>query len=158
MTVSRTRGSVSKRRRNARQKAMQAMYQWDFDNGEQTVWAIFAQFRDLQNMEWVDVDYFQELFFYAVENCADIDARLEDCLDRPMARIDPVERGVLRVAAAEMLTRLDIPYRVIVTEALEITKLFGSDQGHRYVNGVLDKLARSVRSVEYKMHEKKPDQ
>ncbi len=136
---------------------MQAMYQWDFDHGEQPVWTIFAQFRDLQNMDWVDVDYFQELFFYSVENCAEIDAKLEACLDRPMDRIDPVERGVLRVACAEMLARLDIPYRVIVTEALEITKLFGSDQGHRYVNGVLDKLARSVRSIEYEMQGKDAD-
>lgn len=128
---------------------MQAMYQWDFDDDGQSVHAIFAQFRDMQNMEWVDVDYFQELFFYSVEHCADIDAKLEDCLDRPMDRIDPVERGVLRVACAEMLSRLDIPYRVIVTEALEITKLFGSDQGHRYVNGVLDKLARKLRGIEY---------
>jgi N utilization substance protein B len=157
VTASRTRGSVSKRRRNARQKAMQAMYQWDFDNGEQSAWTIFSQFRDLQNMDWVDVDYFQELFFYSVEHCADIDAKLEDCLDRPMTRVDPVERGVLRVACAEMLSRLDIPYRVIVTEALEITKLFGSDQGHRYVNGVLDKLARSVRSIEHQMHSKDAD-
>lgn len=154
MTDQRTRGSVSKRRRNARQKAMQAMYQWDFDRGEQTVWCIFEQFRDLQNMQWVDVDYFQELFFYAVEHSELIDEKLDEFLDRPIERVDPVERGVMRVACAELLCRLDIPYRVVVNEALEITKLFGSDQGHKYVNGVLDKLARSVRAVEYKMHDK----
>jgi len=144
-----TRGSLGKRRRNARQKAVQALYQWDFDTDGATVWAIFEQFTDLQNMDWVDVEYFRELFFYAVEHVDLIDEHMVECLDRPMERIDPVERSVLRIATAELLCRLDIPYRVSVNEAIEISKTFGSEPGVKYVNGVLDKLAARLRPVEY---------
>lgn len=149
------RGSVAKRRRNARQKAMQALYQWDFDTEANSVTAIIEQFCEFQNMERVDVDYFTEVFLYVAKNIDVVDQSIVEHTDRPLDRLDPVERSVLRVACSEFMCRLDIPYKVIVNEALEITKLFGADQGHKFVNGVVDKMAAQHRSLEYRAD--KPD-
>ncbi|MGB3047897.1 transcription antitermination factor NusB, partial [Dokdonella sp.] len=71
-------------------------------------------------------------------------------IDREIAEVDPIERAVMRIAAYELRHRPDVPYRVIINEALEVTKRFGADQGHTYVNGVLDKLAGEWRAVEYR--------
>ncbi len=145
-----TRGSLAKRRRNARQKAMQALYQWDFDSEAASVADIVTQFCNLQNMERVDVEYFEELVGYVADNLDDIDAGIAAVADdRTIDELDPVERAVLRVACAELKTRLDIPFRVVLNEAVEIAKLFGAEQGHKFVNGVVDKLAADIRSVEY---------
>ena len=145
-----SRGSIAKRRRNARQKAMQALYQWDFDSEGSSVIEIIDQFCELQNMERVDVEYFKEVFLYVAKNLDSVDSAIVDYIERPMGRLDPVERSVLRVACAEFMCRPDTPYKVIVNEALEITKLFGADQGYKFVNGVVDKLAARLRPVEHK--------
>ncbi|KAJ0336102.1 hypothetical protein COL154_014375, partial [Colletotrichum chrysophilum] len=79
---------------------------------------------------------------------AELDAGLAPSLDRDIARVDPIERAVLRLAADELKQRLDVPYRVVLTEAVEVAKRLGSEQGHTYVNGVLDKLAHAWRSGE----------
>lgn len=147
--MQKSRGSVAKRRRNARQKAMQALYQWDFDMESQSISHIVDQFCELQNMDRVDVDYFKELFFYAAKNLADVDALIAPHLDRPMERLDPVEKSVLRITASELCCRLDTPYRIVVNEAVEIAKLFGAEQGHKFVNGIVDKLAANIRRIEY---------
>ena len=150
------RGSVAKRRRNARQKAMQALYQWDFDADGSSVTDIIDQFCSMQNMERVDVEYFKEVFLFVAKNLGKVDEAIGEHIDRPMERLDPVERSVLRVACAEFMCRLDTPYRVVVNESLEITKLFGADQGHKFVNGVVDKLAAQHRAVEYEADSLKP--
>lgn len=151
-----SKGSVAKRRRNARQKAMQALYQWDFDSDGNSVTDIIDQFCTMQNMERVDVDYFKEVFLFVSKNLDKVDESIAEHIDRPMDRLDPVERSVLRVACGEFMCRLDTPYKVIVNEALEITKLFGADQGHKFVNGVVDKLAAQHRVVEYKADSSSP--
>ncbi len=144
------RGSLAKRRRNARQKAMQALYQWDFDSEAASVSDIVAQFCDLQNMERVDVEYFEALVEYVADHLEEIDGHItEQASDRQIDDLDPVERAVLRVACAELKSRLDIPFRVVLNESVEIAKLFGADQGHKFVNGVVDKLAAQLRQVEY---------
>jgi len=148
--MQKSRGSVAKRRRNARQKAMQALYQWDFDSDTQSISRIVDQFCELQNMEKVDVDYFKELFFYATKNLDTVDKHIEPHLDRPMERLDPVEKSVLRIACAELCCRLDTPYKVVVNEAVEVAKLFGAEEGHKFVNGIVDKLAGGIRRTEYK--------
>lgn len=145
----RERGSLAKRRRNARQKALQALYQWDFDQNAASIEEIVAQFCELQNMEWVDVDFFAQLATHVTEHLQVIDQSIVDHADREIAELDPVERAILRVAGAELRCRIDIPYKVIVNEAVEIAKAFGADQGHKYVNGVVDKMAADIRSVEY---------
>ncbi|OED38267.1 hypothetical protein AB833_20135 [Chromatiales bacterium (ex Bugula neritina AB1)] len=154
--VQKTRGSTAKRRRNARQKTMQALYQWDFDPDHQSVTDIFKQFCELQNMDKVDTEYFEEIFFYTAKNLDVIDGHITAHLDRPIDSLDPVERSVLRVACSELLCRLDIPYKVVVNEALEINKSFGADQGHKFVNGVIDKLAAALRVVEYRANAPDP--
>ena len=145
----RKRGSTPKRRRGARQKAMQALYQWDFDRAAQEPAHIVRQFCDLQNMAKVDVEYFEALFLYATEHSDEIDAEISSHMERPLEQLDPVERSVLRICCTELMTRLDAPYKVVVNEALEISKDFGADKGYRYINGIADKLAASLRKTEY---------
>jgi len=129
---------------------MQALYQWDFDQSAATIETIVQQFCDLQNMERVDVEFFTELTSHVTGNLAEIDAHIVAHADRELANHDPVERAILRVAGAELLCRLDVPYKIVVNEAVEIAKEFGADQGHKYVNGVVDKMAADIRTVEYK--------
>jgi N utilization substance protein B len=74
---------------------------------------------------------------------------LHPFLDRPLAQVDPVERAILRIGGYELMQRPDIPYRIIINEAVELAKLFGAEQGHRFINGVLDKLAHVVRKAEF---------
>jgi len=115
----RKRGSNAKRRRGARQKAMQALYQWDFDQASNKPDQVIRQFRDMQNMEKVDVDYFEALFNYAVENTAEIDTEISQHLDRELGQLDPIERSVLRICCAELKTEPATPYKVVVNEAVQ---------------------------------------
>jgi len=110
---------------------------------------IIQQFRDMQNMDKVDVEYFEALFLYATEHTTEIDTEISSHMDRSLDQIDPIERSVLRICCTELMTRLDAPYKVVVNEALEISKNFGADKGYRYINGIADKLAASLRKVEY---------
>lgn len=145
----RKRGSTATRRRGARQKAMQALYQWDFDQAAQTPEQVVQQFCEMQNMDRVDVEYFTALFTGAAENVAEIDAEIGKHLDRDLKQLDPIERSVLRICCVELKDKLETPYKVIVNEALEISKDFGADKGYRYINGIADKLAMALRSIEY---------
>ena len=81
---------------------------------------------------------------------AAIDAAIEPHLDRTLDGVDPVERAILRIATYELQTHLDIPYRVVINEAVELAKMFGADQGHKFVNGIMDKMAAQLRAVEVK--------
>jgi N utilization substance protein B len=95
-----------------------------------------------------DPELFKQLL-YGVPACLKgLDARLQPALDRPIERVDPVERAILRAGAYELLYIPSVPYRVVINEAVDLAKLLGAEQGHRYVNGVLDRLARSVRGAE----------
>ena len=145
----RKRGSNARRRRGARQKAMQALYQWDFDQAANKPEQVIRQFREMQNMEKVDVDYFEALFSYAVENTEAIDSDISPHLDRELSQLDPIERSVLRICCTELKTEPATPYKVVVNEAVEISKDFGADSGYRYINGIADKLAAALRSVEH---------
>ena len=99
-------------------------------------------------MDVADLPYFEQLVRGVVKGHAELDAALADCLDRPMEQVDGIERAVLRIAALELRDRLDVPYRVILNEAIEIAKRFGADHGHTYVNGVLDHAALEWRAAE----------
>lgn len=136
----------SQQRRQSRRRALQALYQWDITNDD--VRDIDAQFLASQDMSKADVGYFQELLHAVPAALTDIDAELQACLDRDVSRLDPIERNVLRIAAHELRSRPDIPYRVIINEAVELTKAFGAEQGHKYVNGVLDTIAQKLRGNE----------
>jgi len=140
--------SRTQQRRYARERALQALYQWDVGNAEST--EVREQFLLTQDMSRVDVDYFVELFNGVSHDPDKVDTAMVDALDRPLDDLDPIERAVLRVAVFELTHRPDIPARVVINEGVEITKRFGADKGHRYVNGVLDKLAKLLRPLEMK--------
>jgi N utilization substance protein B len=111
---------------------------------------IIDQFKHEQEMEIADLDYFEDLLVNIEKHCKDLDDAISPHLDRAIESVDPIERAVLRLGAYELIHRLDVPYRVVINEAIETTKRFGADFGHTYVNGVLDKLAKQVRGAEYR--------
>ena len=111
---------------------------------------IDSQFRTEQDMSKVDVDYFSEILHGVPKIIDELDAIIEPYMDRKMQEVDPVERAILRLAAYELQQRIDIPYRVVINEAIVLAKAFGSDNSHTFVNGVLDKAARQVRQAEIK--------
>jgi transcription antitermination protein NusB len=133
-------------RSRARRRALQALYAWQLSGSHMN--AVIDQFRHEQDMEVADLEYFEDLLRGVETNVAALDESLRPHIDREVAQIDPIERAVLRLAAYELKYRPDVPYRVIINEAIEVTKRFGADHGHSYVNGVLDKLAVDLRSVE----------
>ncbi len=131
---------------------MQALYQWQL--GGQDLGEIEVQFFQEQDMRKVDTDYFRELLHRIPATLSDLDARLTPLLDRPLKQIDPVERAILRIGAYELNSHLEIPWRAVINEAVELAKMFGAEQGHKYVNSVLDRLARDLRAVEIAAPEK----
>jgi len=133
-------------RSRARRRALQALYAWQLSGSHMN--AVIEQFRHEQDMEVADLDYFEDLLHGVEKHVAELDASLRPYLDREVAEVDPIERAALRLAAYELKHRPDVPYRVVINEAIEVTKRFGADHGHSYVNGVLDKLAGELRSAE----------
>jgi N utilization substance protein B len=130
----------------ARRYAMQAIYQWQLT--KQDLSLIDAQFLTEQDMSKVDVVYFQELLHHTLNRSDTISAALEPYLERSMEQVDPVEKAILWIAGYELLYRLDVPYRVIINEAVELAKRFGAEQSHRFVNSALDKAAHQLRARE----------
>lgn len=133
-------------RSRARRRALQAVYAWQLSGSSMN--KVLEQFRDEQDMEIADLEYFEDLLRGLEAHLAQVDEALAPFIDRPLEQVDPIERGVLRLAVYELLHRLDVPYRVIINEAIEIAKRFGSEHGHTYVNGVLDRAAAGLREVE----------
>ncbi len=144
MTESGRRSSHHARTR-ARRTALQALYQWEL--GQQALEDIEAQFRAAQDMRKVDVDYFKELLYQVAGHVDELDAQMAPLLDRPLRQLGPVERAILRIGAYELAFRPELPWRVVIDEGIELAKMFGAEQSHRYVNGVLDKLSGRVREV-----------
>jgi len=133
-------------RSRARRRALQAVYAWQMSGSHMN--AVIEQFRHEQDMEVADLEYFEDLLHGVATNVQAIDAVIKPHVDRDVAQIDPIERAALRLAAYELKYRVDVPYRVVINEAIEVTKRFGADHGHSYVNGVLDKLAGELRADE----------
>ena len=132
-------------RRKARRLVLQALYQWQMTQDPPA--EIEKQFRaEFQGKyDWA---YFHELLTSVVSSVADIDEQLDPLLDRPLRTLDPVEKALLRMGTFELRNRIDIPYRVVINEAVELAKVFGATDGYKYVNGILDKLARELRPSE----------
>ena len=133
-------------RTRAREFAMQALYQHLVGRNELA--AIDAFTRDLVGFHKADSAHYDALLHGCVADCTALDADLMPLLDRPMAEISPVEHAVLWIGAYEFKNCLDVPYRVVINECIELAKAFGSTDGHKYVNGVLHKMAPSLRSTE----------
>lgn len=142
----RTDGIDPAARSRSRRRALQAVYAWQMSDAD--IDHVIAQFRHEQDMEVADQAYFEDLLRGVAGHVDELDAGLLPHLDRPVAQVDPIERAALRLAAYELKFRPDVPYRVILNEAIEVTKRFGADHGHTYVNGVLDKLADDWRTLE----------
>jgi len=134
-------------RSRARRRALQAVYAWQMSGN--TMGRVIDEFRHEQDMEVADIEYFEDLLRGVNEHCAELDAGLAPFLDRDIAQVDPIERAALRLAAYELRHRIDVPYRVVINEAIEVTKRFGAEHGHTYINGVLDKFAARERAAEY---------
>lgn len=128
----------------SRRLALQAIYQWQMTG--QDLDEIEVQFFGDENRHKADMSYFHELL-HRVPACLDeLDGHLSMHLDRPISDVDPVERAVLRNACYELVYRRDIPHKVVINEAVNLTKKFGAEQGHRFVNGVLDKMIKQLYS------------
>ena len=115
---------------------------------------IEAQFR--VDNEFADVDgaYFREILHCVPAIKGEIDGALEPCLDLSLDELDPVELAVLRLSTWEFIKRIDVPYRVVINEGVELAKVFGATDGHKFVNGVLDKLAPTLREAEVKANKR----
>lgn len=133
-------------RTRSRRRALQALYAWQMSGTP--VAQVLEQFRHEQDMEIADVGYFEDLVRGVVDHLEEIDGGLAGFTDRAIAEIDPVERAVLRIAAYELRFRPDVPFRVVLNEAIETSKRFGAEHAHSYVNGVLDQAARAWRPAE----------
>ncbi len=137
---------MSLARTNARKCVVQALYQWQVT--DQSLDAIEQQFIDEDRLKKAQKSYFSELFNEIPKQLDKIDLVLSEFVDRPIEQINLVERAVLRVGVFEILNRLDIPYRVILNESINLAKCFGAEGSHKYINGVLDKIAQKNRPVE----------
>jgi transcription antitermination protein NusB len=133
-------------RRRSRELATQGLYQWLLSGapgGE-----IDAQLRNAQGFDKADLEHLNTLLHGVIREADSLSADLAPCLDRPIEQLSPVERAVLLVAVYELKHHVDIPYRVVINEAVELAKTFGGADGYKYVNGVLDKLAAQLRATE----------
>jgi transcription antitermination protein NusB len=137
---------MSNARSLARERAMQALYQWQMTGESPT--EIEKQFLNEQEMKGVDKKFFAELLREIPARLDELDAHGGEVLDRPIAQVDPVEQAILRIGIYELQQRIDVPYRVVINEMVELAKQFGAEQSHKFINGTLDKLSKKLRSVE----------
>ncbi|RDH83960.1 MAG: transcription antitermination factor NusB [endosymbiont of Galathealinum brachiosum] len=140
--------SLAKGRSNARKKATQALYQWQMSGNDLV--DIEAQFHEEQNMEKVDTDYFHKLLHEVPTDVSALDKLIEKYSDRKESELDLIEQSILRLSSYELKNSIDVPYKVVISEAITLAKMFGSDKSHAFVNSILDKLAKELRVTETK--------
>jgi len=134
-------------RKKARELAMQAIYSWQMTGNP--VAEIELNIATQQDMNKVDMGFFQDALRYVAHNCDELDEAYKIYVtDRPLADIDPIEKAILRLATFELVKRIDVPYKVVINEAIELGKEFGAEDSHKFVNGVLDKAVRLLRKDE----------
>jgi transcription antitermination protein NusB len=133
-------------RKTAREFALQGLYAWLVGGAEVTL--IAANLAEDDNFKRADAEWFRQLLYGVLKDEDLLSSRVTPYLDRPLAELSPVERAILLIGAYELVSCPDVPYRVVINEGLELAKKFGGTDGHKYINGVLDKLAQEVRAVE----------
>ena len=138
--------TLAAERRKARHYGMQALYQWTMAGAPLT--DIEAEFRSEYDFSHVDLEYFQALLHGIPSQVDELEAVFEPLLDRKLTELDPIERTLLRMGTYELRERLDMPYKVVINEAVALAKKFGATDSHKYINGVLDKAARELREAE----------
>ena len=134
-------------RKLARRALVQAVYQWQLSGG--AVAEVERQFLEGESLKKADADFFGESLRRVIQGAAHLDQQIAPLLDRTTEALDPVERAILRLGADELLNRVEVPYRVVIDEYVNLAKVFGAEESHKYINGVLDKFAQQVRAVEY---------
>ena len=142
-----SQNSNKRARIKARRNTVQALYEW-FMTGKD-VEDVIAEFEsDERKLAKADIAYFKDLLTGTIRNNDNLDTRIMNLLDRPVDELDAIERAILHIGCYELEHHLDIPWRVVVNESIELAKLFGAEESHKYINGVLDKVARELRSTE----------
>ena len=144
------RNAIAAQRRKARHYGLQALYQWTLSGASPS--DIEAEFRLDNDFRHTDADYFSAVLRGVVLDVEGLESLFEPALDRRLDELDPIERNLLRLGTFELRDRIDVPYKVVISEAVALAKKFGATDSHRYINGVLDKVARELRQVESAQH------
>jgi len=142
-------GDAKDKKLNDRQKArrmlLQALYQWEIARAP--VHDILAEFLVYYKGK-IDREFFKQVFPEVIAHVAQLDEMMQPWLDRDIKSLDPVELSLLRLGLYELAHRIDVPYKVVISEAVELAKVFGATDGHKYINGVLDRAAKQLRALE----------
>jgi N utilization substance protein B len=138
--------TLAAQRRKARHFGLQALYQWTLSGA--ALADIEAEFRVDNDFRHTDGDYFSAVLKGVTSDVDAIEALFAPALDRSLDDLDPIERNLLRLGTYELRDRIDVPYKVVINEAVSLAKKFGATESHRYINGVLDKVARDLRTIE----------
>lgn len=141
-----THNTLGAQRRKARHYGMQALYQWYM--ADANLADIEAEFLEEYDFSNVDEAYFHDLLHEVPARVEDLDAALTPLLDRKLSELDPIEHTLLRMGLYELSARIDVPFKVVINEAVALAKKFGASESHKYINGVLDKAAKELRKVE----------
>ena len=139
--------ALAAQRRKARHFGLQALYQWTLSGASAT--DIEAEFRVDNDFRHTDGDYFSAVLKGVVRDVEALEALFTPALDRKLDELDPIERNLLRLGTFELRDRIDVPYKVVINEAVALAKKFGATDSYRYINGVLDKIARDLRAAEH---------
>jgi len=138
--------ALAAQRRKARHFGLQALYQWTLSGA--ALADIEAEFRVDNDFRHTDGDYFSAVLRGVTSDVDALEALFEPALDRALDDLDPIERNLLRLGTFELRDRIDVPYKVVINEAVSLAKKFGATESHRYINGVLDRVARDLRTIE----------
>jgi len=135
-------------RTRARELLLQALYQKQIAGHDRR--ELLSQFREQVAYQRVDQAFFEELLATICENQEALEKIIEGFIDRPLEQLDPVELGILLIGVHELQSRIDVPYRVVIDEGVNLAKRFGATDGHKYINACLDAAAQSLREIEVK--------
>ncbi|MBQ0712114.1 MAG: transcription antitermination factor NusB [Porticoccus sp.] len=139
-------------RKKARQLLVQALYQWQISGSD--IGSIEVEFFTDNNMTKVDTEFFRELLHGIPRKLDEIDGAYEPHLDRKLGDLDPISRALLRMGTYELSFRIDVPYKVVINEAVNLAKKFGPTDAYKYINSILDKVAMATRATEIKADRK----
>jgi N utilization substance protein B len=140
--------NTGKNRRKSRELVLKAVYRGMLN--ESGLAQVFRDMAEDPDYNKADEAYFKQLLQDVTTHINELDTKLVNFIDRPIAELSPVEHAILRISGCELMFDLSIPYRVVINEGVELAKLYGGTDGHKYINGVLDKLAADVRASEVK--------
>ncbi|QIB66149.1 transcription antitermination factor NusB [Kineobactrum salinum] len=143
---SKPRNILAAERHKARHYALQALYQWYM--AAAPLGRIETEFRTDYDFAHVDLEYFQALLHGVPATVDELEAVIGPLLDRKLDDLDPIERSLLRMGVFELMQRIDVPYKVVINESVSLAKKFGATDGHKYINGVLDRAAHQLRKPE----------